>query len=103
VRESDFHPVDGSVHRLGSERVGSFEFAPSERLDLDLVDRMLVSARDEVDSIDTVLLPESAVEETTLTSLKQSWTATESLCCKRGSVSTPSDRGNSPAIGCTSV
>jgi hypothetical protein len=36
VRESDFHPLEHSVHRLGKEPFGLFEFAPSETLDLDL-------------------------------------------------------------------
>jgi hypothetical protein len=62
VRESDFHPVEGSVQRQTKEPFGFFEFAPSEKLDLDLLDRMIVAARDEVDSVDGVLLPESAVE-----------------------------------------
>src|SRR5262249_7191708 len=35
----------------------------SERLDLDLVDRMLVAAHDEVDQVNVVVLPESAVAE----------------------------------------
>jgi len=29
VRESDFHPVEGSVRRLTSEPFGYFEFAPA--------------------------------------------------------------------------
>jgi hypothetical protein len=63
VRESDFRPLEGSVQRLPREPFGFFEFAPAEVLDLDLVDRMLVAARDEVESVDVVVLPESAVEE----------------------------------------
>src|SRR5499427_729976 len=63
VRESDFRRVEGSVQRLANEPFGFFEFAPSEKLDLDLVSRMIVAARDEVDSVDGVLLPESAVDE----------------------------------------
>src|SRR5262249_41282405 len=47
--------------RLGDEPFGYFEFAPSEQLDLDLLERMLEAARDEVDSVDVVMLPESAV------------------------------------------
>jgi hypothetical protein len=62
VRESDFRPVEGSVQRQTKEPFGFFEFAPAEKLDLDLLDRMIVAARDEVDSVDGVLLPESAVE-----------------------------------------
>lgn len=63
VRESDFHPVEGSVRRLTSEPFGYFEFAPAEGLDLDLVDRTLLAARDEVGGVDVVVLPESAVDE----------------------------------------
>ena len=63
VRESDFHPVEGSVRRLTSEPFGYFEFAPAEGLDLDLVDRTLLAARDEVGGVDVVVLPESVVDE----------------------------------------
>jgi hypothetical protein len=62
VRESDFRPVAGSVQRQATEPFGFFEFVPSEKLDLDLLDRMIVAARDEVDSVDAVMLPESAVD-----------------------------------------
>jgi hypothetical protein len=70
VRESDFRAVEGSVQRLAKEPFGLFEFAPEERLDLDLVDRMLLAARDEVGRLDVVLLPESAVEESELDALE---------------------------------
>ena len=63
VRESDFRPVEGSVQRLARESFGFFEFAPSEKLDLDLVSRTIIAARDEVDSVDVVILPESAIDE----------------------------------------
>jgi hypothetical protein len=62
VRESDFRPVPDSVQQLAKEPFGFFEFAPTDGLDLDLVDRMLVGARDEVDHISVVVLPESAVD-----------------------------------------
>ena len=62
VRESDFRPRPESVQRLARETFGYFEFAPSEGLDLDLVDRMLVAALDEVASVSVVVLPESAVD-----------------------------------------
>jgi hypothetical protein len=64
VRESDFRVLDGSVQRQAREPYGFFEFAPSESLDLDLVDRLLTAARDEFDSVDVVILPESAIDET---------------------------------------
>jgi hypothetical protein len=62
VRESDFRPLAGSVQQLAEEPFGFFEFAPAERLNLDLVDRMLVAARDEVDRVNVVVLPESAID-----------------------------------------
>jgi hypothetical protein len=70
VREADFRAVEGSVQRLAKEPFGFFEFAPEERLDLDLVDRMLLAAREEVDRVDVVLLPESAVDESELDALE---------------------------------
>jgi hypothetical protein len=70
VRESDFRPVEGSVQRLERDPLGFFEFAPSERLDLDLLDRVLTAARDEVDGVDVVVLPESAVDESELDDLE---------------------------------
>jgi hypothetical protein len=70
VRESDFHPVEGSVQRQAKEPFGLYEFAPSEKLDLDLLRRVIEAARDEVDSVDVVMLPESAVDETELDDLE---------------------------------
>ena len=70
VRESDFRPVGGSVQRLPKEPFGLFEFVPSEQLDLDLLDRMLLAARDEVGHVDVVALPESAVDATEIRDLE---------------------------------
>jgi hypothetical protein len=70
LRESDFRPVEDSLQGLANEPHGFFEFAPSERLDLDLVSRTIAGARDEVDSVDVVLLPESAVDESELNDLE---------------------------------
>ncbi len=70
VRESDFRAVENSVQRLAKEPFGFFEFAPEEPLDLDLVDRLLVAARGEVGTVDVVLLPESAIEESELDALE---------------------------------
>jgi hypothetical protein len=70
VRESDFRAVQNSVQRLAKEPFGFFEFAPEEPLDLDLVERMLLAARDEVGTVDVVLMPESAVEERELDGLE---------------------------------
>jgi hypothetical protein len=58
------------VQRLAKEPFGLFEFAPSEKLDLDLLDRVLDAARDEVDSVDGVMLPESAVDESDIDDLE---------------------------------
>lgn len=62
VQASDFHSV-GSVQQLGNEPYGFFEFAPAEGLDLDLLHRVLIAARQEAGSVDVVVLPESAVAE----------------------------------------
>jgi hypothetical protein len=70
VRESDFRAVKASVQRLAKEPFGFFEFAPPEKLDLDLVSRLIVAARDEVDSVDGVLMPESAVDESNVNDLE---------------------------------
>ena len=70
VRASDFRAVDGSLDRLAKDPFGFFEFAPAERLDLDLLDRVLLAARQEAGSVDVVLLPESAVEHTELDDLE---------------------------------
>ena len=63
VRESDFRPIAGSVKRFAKEPYGFFEFTPAEGLDLDLLDRVLIAAREEVNSVDVVILPESAVAQ----------------------------------------
>jgi hypothetical protein len=70
VSASDFRPVDGSVRRLTKDPYGFFEFAPAEVLDLDLLDRVLLAARQEAGSVDVVVLPESAVEERELDDLE---------------------------------
>lgn len=70
VRASDFQPVEGSVQRLTKDPYGFFAFAPAEGLDLDLLDRVLVAARQEAGSVDVVVLPESAVEERDLHGLE---------------------------------
>ena len=70
IRASDFRPVRGPLQRLANDPFGFFEFAPSERLDLDLVDRMLAAARDQAGAVDVVVLPESAVEDTEIEDLE---------------------------------
>src|SRR5215472_6670004 len=80
VLASDFRPVAGSVQRLDKDPFGFFEFAPAERLDLDLLDRVLVAARQEVNSVDVVLMPEAAIDETDVD-------AVESLLHSHGAIS----------------
>jgi hypothetical protein len=70
VKASDFRPVEGSVQRLLKDPFGFFEFAPGEGLDFDLLDRVLVAARDEAGSVDVVCLPESAVAESEIDDLE---------------------------------
>jgi hypothetical protein len=70
VRESDFHPIAGSVRGLEMEPQGFFEFAPAERLDIDLAGRLLEAALQESGSVDVVCLPESAVAEDELAELE---------------------------------
>jgi hypothetical protein len=70
VRESDFRPVEGSVQRPENDPFGFFEFAPAERLDLDLLDRVLTAALDEVDDVDVVVLPESSVDASEIDELE---------------------------------
>ncbi|HEX8856562.1 MAG TPA: hypothetical protein VF752_13280 [Thermoleophilaceae bacterium] len=71
VRESDFRPLEGSVHSVAKEPFGFFEFAPSEGLDLDLVDRTLVAAQDEVGLVNVVVLPESALDQSEIDPLEE--------------------------------
>jgi hypothetical protein len=70
VRASDFRAVPGSVQRLQKEPFGCFEFVPEERLDIDLLDRVLLAALDEVGNIDVVVLPESAIDESEIALLE---------------------------------
>jgi hypothetical protein len=63
VRESDFRRREGSVERLAKDPFGFFDFAPPEGLDLDLLDRVLASARKDAGEVDVVCMPESAVCE----------------------------------------
>jgi hypothetical protein len=61
VRERDFRPLAGSVQRTEHEPFGFFEFAPVDPFDFDLLDRTLAAARDEVEDVDVVVMPETAV------------------------------------------
>jgi hypothetical protein len=70
VRATDFHAVEGSVDRQSKDAYGFCEFAPADRLDLDLLDRVLIAARQEAGRVDVVVLPESTVEEHELDGLE---------------------------------
>jgi hypothetical protein len=70
VRASDFRPIAGPVHRPAKEPFGFFEFAPGEGLDFELLERVLLAARQEAGSVDIVYLPESAVDERELDDLE---------------------------------
>src|SRR5262249_49872349 len=63
VRASDFRQLGDSVHRQDKDPFAFFEFAPAQGLDFELLDRVLVAAREETGSVDVVVLPESAVAE----------------------------------------
>jgi hypothetical protein len=56
---------------LTSDPYGFFEFAPAEPFDFGLVDRTMTAAREEVSSVDVVMLPESAVDQTDLEELER--------------------------------
>ena len=48
VRETDFRPLEGFVHMPEKGPFGFFEFVHAEKLDLDLVDRLIVAAKERV-------------------------------------------------------
>jgi hypothetical protein len=70
VRASDFRPVERNVHRPSKEPFGFFEFVPEEGLDFELLERVLLAARQEAGTVDVVCLPESAVDERELGALE---------------------------------
>jgi hypothetical protein len=70
VRAADFRPVEGVEYRPTNDPFCFFEFAPAERLDLALLDRVLTAARKEVNSVDVVVLPESAIDESEIDDLE---------------------------------
>jgi hypothetical protein len=69
IDAEDFKPT-GAVHRVGLESHGFFEFAPGELLDLDLVDRVIQSARDQEGPIEIVVFPESALRPSDIDELE---------------------------------
>ena len=70
LRESDFHPVKNSVQGPAKEANGFFTFDPSEKLDLGLVARTIAAACEEVGSVDVIIFPESAIEESEVDGLE---------------------------------
>ena len=70
IRETDFRPLPGSLHRPEREPFGFFEYTPSEPLDLGLVDRLLADALEEVSRVDVVVLPEGSVHESDVPALE---------------------------------
>jgi hypothetical protein len=61
VEAGDFCPVPGSLRRAEMEPFGFFQFSPSEAFDISLVDGVLRAAREEVDRVDVVVLPEGSL------------------------------------------
>lgn len=70
VRGSDFRPVPNSVQRPRTEPFGFFQFSPSGLTDLDVLERLIVAALEEVETVDMVALPEGAVDEMELDGLE---------------------------------
>jgi hypothetical protein len=72
IRETDFRPLplDGSMPRMEQEPFGYFEFVPAEALDLDLLARTIVTARDEVGSVDGIVMPEGAIAASEIPALE---------------------------------
>lgn len=70
IGADDFKPLPGSVRRVEEEPFGFFSFDPAEELDLGLVDRVLVAAKEAVHDVDIVVLPESAVPDTAIEGLE---------------------------------
>jgi hypothetical protein len=98
VKASDFRPLDDAVRRPGKEPFAFFEFAPSRGLDFDLLDRVLLSAREEAGSVDVVVLPECAVDESEIdeleTLLQQHGVVSLVAGVRRSSVESGSGPGN---------
>ncbi len=71
IRETDFVPVPGSIHRPEREPFGFFSYEPSEPVDLDLLDRLLETAQDEVDRVDVVIMPEGRLAESEIEAFEE--------------------------------
>ncbi|HEY2435587.1 MAG TPA: hypothetical protein VGH93_00290, partial [Solirubrobacteraceae bacterium] len=70
VRESDFRALEDPVRTSEQEPFGFFEFSPAEGLDLDLLERVLLAACTEASTVDVLVLPESAVDESDIEDLE---------------------------------
>ncbi|HEX4581952.1 MAG TPA: hypothetical protein VH139_07810, partial [Acidobacteriaceae bacterium] len=76
---------------------------PAEKLDLDLVSRIILAARDEVDTVDVVVLPESAADESEISDLEALLERHGVVMLITGCASDCRRRGSSRATGCISV
>ena len=61
VRARDFRPVPYGPGHMDRGRYGFFEYDPDDRLDVGLVEGVLVAAEDEAGPVDLVVLPEAAL------------------------------------------
>ena len=71
IRESDFRPIEGSIQLRDKESFGLFEFAPQDTLQLDFLRRIIRNAREEVDSVDVVVMPEGALDADEVAGVEQ--------------------------------
>jgi hypothetical protein len=71
VRASDFRPVPGPLDNMPSESYGFFEFAPRTTLDHQHLAGLLAAAASKASSIDCVILPEGAIDESELAGLEK--------------------------------
>jgi hypothetical protein len=70
IDPTDFRPAEGPLRNMDAEAYRFFEFAPRQRLDLDLVHRVLDVATRHAGHVDALVLPESAVDATELDGLE---------------------------------
>lgn len=62
IKATDFHPAATPLGNMDEDVFGFFEFEPSGTFDVDYVRSLLQAARAQVERIDAVVLPESALE-----------------------------------------
>ena len=63
VHANDFHPIRGPLLNMDASRYGFFEYAPTETLDPEWIVSLVDSARRRVGTIDAIVLPEAALDE----------------------------------------